>query len=232
MPIKTILFDLDGTLLNNGPMDVFIDHYFRLLCARFKDQIPPDLLVKTLWRSVEKMVKHDPAITNEESFSAFFYPELGRTRADMEPVLNDFYREDFPRLQQYAPAFPDARRAVQAAFDRGYRVAIATNPIFPATAIHQRVDWAGVSGFPYLKITTYENSHAAKPNPAYYQELLKEFDCLPEETLMVGDEDMDMIAAHLGCQTYWIAGSPGELAPTTPPPTYSGTLTDLISLLS
>jgi hypothetical protein len=48
---------------------------------------------------------------------------------------------------------------------------------------------------------------------------------------MVGDEDMDMVAANLGCRTFLVPGPRTELDPTTPQPTYRGTLADLVALL-
>jgi len=43
---------------------------------------------------------------------------------------------------------PEARSVVQAVFDAGYDVVIATNPLFPDTAIRQRMEWADVAEFP------------------------------------------------------------------------------------
>jgi FMN phosphatase YigB (HAD superfamily) len=109
-------------------------------------------------------------------------------------------------------------------------VVIATNPLFPATAIQQRMAWAGVDGFPYRLVTTYENSRATKPNLLYYQQILEAIGQPPQACLMVGDEDMDMVAAHLGCHTFLVPGPRTELDPTTPEPTYRGSLADLVTL--
>jgi FMN phosphatase YigB (HAD superfamily) len=90
-------------------------------------------------------------------------------------------------------------------------VVIATNPLFPATAIEQRLEWAGVAGFPYQLVTTYENSRACKPNLLYYEQILKSIGHHAEACLMVGDDDMDMVAGHLGCATFLVPGPATKL---------------------
>ena len=40
-----------------------------------------------------------------------------------------------------------------------------------------------------------------------------------------------MVAAHLGCLTFLVPGPRTKLSPTTPAPTYRGTLADLLILL-
>ena len=85
----------------------------------------------------------------------------------------------------------------------GLRTALATNPIFPAIATESRIRWAGLSPADFELYTTYENIGFCKPNPAYYQEILKRMDLSPEECLMVGnDVTEDMIAARLGMQVF------------------------------
>ena len=96
---------------------------------------------------------------------------------------------------------------MRAAFARGLAVIIATNPLFPTTAIEQRLAWAGVpvDEYPYALVTTYENMHAAKPQPAYYREILAAIDCPPDRALMVGDDWKNDIApaAAVGLHTFW-----------------------------
>ena len=86
----------------------------------------------------------------------------------------------------------------------GLRLALATNPIFPATATHSRVRWAGLEPEMFEYITTYENSTHSKPNPR----LLCGRACAPsacaaEECLMVGnDVGEDMVAETLGMRVF------------------------------
>jgi FMN phosphatase YigB (HAD superfamily) len=228
--IKAILFDLDGTLLDND-MDVFLSHYFKMLSARMAHILPPDEFIAHLMRASRAMIANDGRATNEEVFAAAFYPLAGRPRQEVEAIFMDFYANDFPALRQYTRRKPEARQVVQQALDLGHDVVIATNPLFPATAIEQRLEWAGVAGFPYRLVTTYENSRACKPNLLYYEQILDSIGHRAEACLVVGDEDMDMVAAQLGCVTFLVPGPATKLDPAMPQPTYRGTLADLGALL-
>ncbi len=228
--IRAIFFDLDGTLLDNH-MEAFLPHYFRRLAARVAHILPPDEFIAHLMRASNAMMANDGRATNEEVFAATFYPLARHPRHELEPIFADFYANDFPELRGYTRRKPEARLVVQQAFDLGCDVVIATNPLFPATATEQRLEWAGVADFPYQLVTTYENSRACKPNLFYYEHILESIGHRAEACLMVGDEDWDMVAACLGCATFLVPSPATNLDPATPPPTYRGTLASLGELL-
>jgi FMN phosphatase YigB (HAD superfamily) len=228
--IRAILFDLDGTLLDTD-MDVFLPHYFEALAARLAHVLPPDQFMAHLMQASAAMAANDGHETNQAVFESAFFPLAGHSLQELEPTFIDFYAKDFPRLRQYTRRKPEARPVVQAAFERGYDVVIATNPLFPSTAIEQRMAWAGVSGFPYRLITSYENSRAVKPNLLYFEQILETIGHPPQACLVIGDEDMDMVAAHLGCLTFLVPSARTKLEPTTPEPTWRGTLSDFYTLL-
>ena len=227
---RAIFFDLDGTLLDND-MDTFLPHYFRRLAGRMAHLIPPDTFIHHLLQATQAMMDNHGRASNAEVFAAAFYPLVGRPRQELDPIFADFYARDFPALRDYTRRKPEARPLMQRAFDLGCDVVIATNPLFPATAIEQRLQWAGVADYPYRLVTTYENSHACKPNPLYFHEILDKIGRPAGSCLMVGDDPMDMAAARVGCATFLVTG-PGEPAtPSLPEPTYRGTLGDLLALL-
>ena len=229
-PLEAVLFDLDGTLLSVD-INVFLDHYIRALTAHVAHLVPPDQFVSCLMTGTGVMIANDGRDTNQAVFAQAFFPCVGRSLQELEPVFNDFYANEYPKLRRYTRRKPEARLAVQAAFDRGYDVVIATNPLFPLTAVQQRMEWAGVTGFPYRLVTTYENSRAAKPNLLYFEHVLDAIGRSPEACLMVGDEDLDMVAAHLGCSTFLVPSARTELDSATPEPTYRGPLADVVALL-
>lgn len=229
-PIQAILFDLDGTLLDND-MSVFLPYYFELLSAHVGHLLPQEKFMARLMRASEAMLVNDGSRTNEEAFAADFYPLAGHSRDEIEPILLEFYTDKYPALRQYTRPVPGARRVVEMAFELGYTVAVTTNPLFPATAVQQRLEWAGVADLPYALVTSYENSCATKPNLLYFEQVHQRLGHAPQESLVVGDEDMDMVAAHLGCRTFLVPGPRTELAPTTPLPTYEGRLADVGDLL-
>jgi HAD superfamily hydrolase (TIGR01549 family) len=204
--IRAVLFDLDDTLLENN-MDRFVKEYFGLLTPHMAHLVLPEKFISALLHAIYAMVQHsDPAITNRQAFIDDFFPRVGRTAEEMMPLFDDFYALQFDKLQSLTRPNPSARAAIQTAFDTGCDVVIATNPIFPETAIRQRIEWAGVSDFPFKLITSYEVMHSAKPNSRYYLEILEHIRRSPDECIMVGDDwDNDIVPAmKAGLQVYWV----------------------------
>ena len=107
------------------------------------------------------------AQTNSDVFWASFLPRVNRTYDELKPLVDEFYRTDFPRLRQHMKRKPAARPLIEAAFRAGFSVAIATQPLFPLTAIRQRMQWAAVDGFPYALVTSYEIMRTTKPDPRF-----------------------------------------------------------------
>ncbi|MHB0935517.1 MAG: HAD family hydrolase [Armatimonadota bacterium] len=229
--IRAVLFDLDGTLLENN-VPIFFDSYFRRLAGWVDQLIPPEAFLQHLNAATSAMLKNDGTRTNETVFAETFYPLIGRPRAEMEPLFMDFYAREFPKLREYTIRRPEAQRVVARAVELGLDVVVATNPLFPDTAIRQRLEWSGAADFPYRLITTYENSRACKPNLTYFRQIADYLGCQPEECLMVGDEDWDMNAGTLGCLTYLVPGvNTRKRLPDAPEPVYQGTLEELEAVL-
>jgi len=216
-PFKALLLDLDDTLLGNA-MRTFIPAYFRALTDFITEIQPPERLIEQLLIATRTMDGNDgTGLTNEEVFTSAFFPALGAPREELEPRFEQFYADAFPGLRPLTTPRPSAPRIVEWARQNGLQVAIATNPMFPRTAIEQRMDWAGVGvdRFSYDLVTSYENSHATKSSPAYYREILEVLERRPEECLMVGDNwDWDVACAtEAGIPGYWIS-DPGVRPPT------------------
>lgn len=201
--ITTILFDLDGTLL---PMDnaAFTKGYFKLLAARLAPLgYEPEKLVEAVWSGTAAMVKNDGSQNNEAAFWKRFSEIYGEKVLGDLPVFENFYATDFQQAKAICGFNPKAAKTVRTARDLGLRVALATNPIFPAIATESRIRWAGLQPEDFELYTTYENIGYCKPNPAYYQELLDRLNESPERCLMVGnDVAEDMIAEKLGMQVF------------------------------
>jgi len=218
--LKAILFDLDDTLLGNS-METFIPAYFQALTRYVAHLIPPERLISGLMRGTRAMDANDGnGPTNEEAFATVFYPALGHEPAQLQPIFEQFYAEEFPKLRPLTRPLPEARPLVEWACERGLQVAVATNPLFPRSPIEQRLEWAGVpvTEFDYALVTCYEDMHATKPHPAYYREIIAQLDRQPGECLMVGDDwERDIVpASSVGIPVYWIA-APSDAPPPFPP---------------
>ena len=188
MSVTTILFDLDGTLL---PMDqeVFLKAYLGGLCKKLAPLgYDPKQVVDGIWAGTGAMVRNDGARRNEEAFWETFCGIFGdKARQDM-PVFEDFYRNEFQQIAQVCPQNPRVRPLIDGLKAGGFKLVLATNPLFPAIATHSRVRWAGLQPEDFAYITTYENSSFCKPNPAYYREILDKLGLDPAECVMVGND--------------------------------------------
>ena len=203
MKIKAVLFDLDGTLL---PMDqdVFLEAYFGGIA---KKMVPygyeKKALLDSIWVGTMDMVKNTGATTNEVAFWNKFATIHGEHVRAHEPIFADFYRYEFEEVRHSCGYNPKAREVVDKIKARGARVALATNPIFPAMATVSRMRWAGFEPKDFELFTAYENACHCKPNLAYYKDILAEMGLEGSDCLMVGnDVGEDMVASALGMQVF------------------------------
>ncbi len=232
---RTLLFDLDDTLLKND-INSFVPAYSRALGKQFAAQIEPQRLVQCLLQAIGVMMQNQEIDhTLLENFNAAFYPALGLQQEEVQGLIDDFYANVFPGLRELTQPIPEAVKVVQEAFRRGYRVGIATNPLFPRTAILQRLEWAGLSvdRYPYILVPSIEFFHFAKPNPAFFAEYLAKLSWPEGPVIMVGNDlDHDIRAARkMGLSAYWIR--PDHQLPGNDPlnPDASGDYLDLLRWL-
>ena len=201
--ITTIFFDLDGTLL---PMDqnTFLHAYLGSLARKMAPYgYEPQTLVESIWKSTGAMVMNNGTSRNDEIFWQTFSEIHQRdTRVD-EPVFEDFYRCEFQNVRNACGFNPRAHETIATLKEMGFRLVLATNPLFPAIATHSRTKWSGLQPDNFEHITTYENSYHCKPNPDYYREILDKLNLQASECLMVGnDVSEDMVAAKVGMHVF------------------------------
>ena len=231
----TLLIDLDDTLLDNH-IDTFLPAYLQALSRELAIFAEPKRVIDTLIAATRKMVENTrPDCTLKEVFDGAFYPALGIKESAVQGSIERFYSEVFPTLKKLTRPRPEAVRMVEQAFERGYQLVIATNPLFPLTANLQRLEWAGLPAdqYPFTLVTSFEKSHFAKPQPAFYAEILARLGWPEGPVVMVGNDLHRDIAASrkLGLAAFWLT-EPGTTPPDGPEaPTAGGSLSDLIPWL-
>lgn len=204
---RTLLIDLDNTLLRNE-MDSFLPAYLKALSDFMSPLIEADRLIQTLLAATMKMTANNrPDKTLMDAFNETFFPALGRDPAELTPHFEKFYAVEFPRLRAVTTPKPEAIALVQQAQMHGYQLGVATNPLFPRTAILQRLAWAGFSNedSPFALVPSYDTFHFAKPNPAYFAEFLAQMGWQEGPALMVGDDpELDILPAQrFGLPVFW-----------------------------
>ncbi|SFL96633.1 HAD family hydrolase [Halanaerobium salsuginis] len=199
------LFDLDGTLLTIE-VEEFLQHYFKALSVEFKDLCQNrEEFIQALMQATKQMIKNQGQQTNRQVFMDKFSQLVGLAAADTEQLevrFNNFYQNEFADLDQY---FTIAREKPAAVINylknKGKRLVLATNPLFPPAGVKARLSWAGIDAADFELLTTYDNMSHAKPNPDYYREILTKIGAEPDDCLMIGnDPQEDGSATELGIE--------------------------------
>ena len=202
--IKNVWFDLDGTLL---PMElkVFQKSYLGSIAKTLAPfGYDPQAVIAGVMHGVDCMAKNDGTMTNEERFWEGFAEALGPdVREKTEAPLDAYYLQRFDNERNSCGFDPQSAQVVRLLKAQGYRVVLATNPMFPRIATEKRVRWVGLEPEDFEVCTAYEDWHYCKPNPKYYAEICERFGMEPTECLMVGnDVQEDMVAEKIGMKTF------------------------------
>lgn len=201
--VKNILCDLDGTLLRMR-QDDFIREYFRSLV----DKCAPlgydgEELVRAIWAASRAMVENNGEMTNEQRFWNSFCQVLGEDARELLPVFKEFYQNEFDSVKKIVEESDIQVRVINRLKGKGYRVILATNPIFPIEAIRTRLKWAGLKVTDFDYITSYDESSYCKPNPEYFREIAEKVGIFPKECMMVGNNVIeDVTAKEIGMKVY------------------------------
>lgn len=214
----TLLFDLDDTLLDTN-IESFIPEYFKALSEHLSPYLSSNRFLPAMVSGINSMMEtNDPSRTLENVFDDDFYGRIGVSKADISEPVNDFYDNIFPNLNKATKPRPEAVPLIEWAISQGFRVAIATDPLFPRKATYHRLRWAGFDPGQFEIVSTFENFHFSKTYPAYYAEMLGQMGWPEGPVVMVGnDVQRDLVAADkLGLKTYLVDGesasSPGPEA--------------------
>ena len=201
--IKTILFDLDGTLL---PMNenVFTKKYFQALAQKLVPYgYDCDKLIAGILKGTSAMIKNDGTQSNEQVFWKTFENIFGERVYNDKAIFDEFYRNEFQNLKNYCDCNNNIKQIIKFLKKQNYKLIIASNPVFPLYAQQSRIKWAGLDIEDFDFISSYENSHYTKPNINYYKEIIKKFNLKAEECLMIGNNvTEDMVANKIGINVF------------------------------
>lgn len=225
---QALLIDLDGTLLQIDLLR-FIPAYIEALAKRFAKHLQPEKFTQNLLAATRATIEsNEPALTNETVFYDDFCRRLALDRAAINPLIEKFYRDEFPRLHSWGQPRPHAAAVLEAARRRGLKLVLATQPIFPRSAVIERLSWGGLNPACFDLITTIENMHFCKPRLEYYLEIARKIDLSPEQCLMAGnDVQEDLCATRAGMGIFLVEGEVINRGEELPPACPRGTLKDL-----
>lgn len=201
-PLKTVLFDLVGTLLDEGSDYDALDAVMARVRERFGLADKPSALSGAFTVKLMDRIAAEPHITEPALFRSFetaakdIFAQLVRERGFI-PASSDitWFWDAYVELQrQIWRLYPDARNALKAAKARGLHVGVVTDAdrylateLFPVLALEGTVD----------AITTAEDAGYVKPHPALFRLALAKARAAPNEAVFVGDSfERDIVGAR------------------------------------
>ena len=174
---KTLVFDLDGTLVHSAP-----DLHAALNRTLAEAGRPAVTL-----EQVTRMIGDGVAMLVARGFEA-----SGGPAPDPDAALKrfrEFYDRDAATL---TALYPGVLETLERLRDSGYRMAVCTNkPAEPARAV---LDAFGLSGY-FAVVTGGDTFPVRKPSPGHLLGTLKMLRADPENAVMIGDSPNDVQVA-------------------------------------
>lgn len=208
----TLLVDLDGTLVRLRARPILSLRLALRGARRFAAVLPRRRFHGAFWRAAEVMQTHTTEHTNHDVLISAFAREAGCAEPDIARLFDDLVNHDFARMRWHFRPIPGAREALLRARDRGHRLVLATNPVWPERAVRMRLAWGGLADVAFDFVTHSGVMTRCKPSVLYYRELLARIALGARDCVMVGDNPRkDLPAAEAGIRTF-LLGRQGSLA--------------------
>jgi len=201
---NTILFDLDGTVL---PMDfdMFMKLYFYNMGEHFKSVIESDKIFKYIMEATSVMIQTNNGDTNEKTFMNHFASLIDGSIDEYRAMFDNYYETTFENVKPSTYVSEYMIKSIKLLKEKGYTIALATNPLFPLKANHKRIAWAGLTPGDFDYISSFEQNKYCKPHVEYYYEVLESLGKKAEECIMIGNDVFDDLpASKIGIETYLI----------------------------
>jgi pyrophosphatase PpaX len=168
--ITTILFDLDGTLIDTN-----------------------ELIITTYLHTLEK---YYPSKYQREDVLPFLGPTLHEAFGSIDPdqveeMILEYRTFNIANHDRLVKEFIGVTETVRTLKEKGYKLGVVTTKRHDVTMKGLRL----MNLEPFFEvIITYDHVSKTKPDPEPIFKALEQLDALPEETMMVGDNYHDILA--------------------------------------
>jgi FMN phosphatase YigB (HAD superfamily) len=206
---KVWLIDLDGTLIQ--------EHFLLPLLAY--PLLAYRLTMVFGWRNVIKNMQIcRQALTNTSS-SLTNYERLLETACAVaicpkdvtRSIVENFFKKDYPKLRHFYRPITNAKDALIIARQLGYKLILATNPVWPESCVKLRLRQCGYDPQMFNYITHAEIMHSSKPQQSYFTGCLRLANTTSAATVMIGnDEYKDGVCRTANISYYSVAVEPAN----------------------
>jgi len=212
--IKLVLFDLDGTLIDSekdlaASVNAMLRHFGR-------KELPLEVIDTYIGDGAPMLIRRalgDPAHANA-----------------VQEALNFFllhYREHKLDTTRPYVGIPEALQQIHQLDGMQRKLAVLTNK--PVRASRDILAGLGLSQY-FFQTYGGNSFETKKPDPFGAQTLMNEAGATPEETVMVGDSEVDVLTARNA--NLWSLGVTYGFAPHTLERTHPDTLVDTVAELA
>lgn len=183
-PITTLLFDLDGTLIDTN-----------------------ELIIQSFLHTFDHFC---PNRFDRDDCISFIGPPLKETFAKILPDRVDemiaFYRQfNIKHHDQYIREFKGVYETIQRLHEENFKLGIVTSKI--KDVVYLGLDAMKLTSFFPCIVAVDEVIHA-KPHPESIYKALQQLDAKPYEAIMIGDNSHDILAGkNAGTKTAGVAWS-------------------------
>lgn len=209
MHTRTILFDLDGTLIDTNELIIAsFKHTFEKFNLSFSDEEIIEFNGPPLWETFEKI---DPERAEE--------------------MVATYRAHNYEMHDHYVTAFPKVKETLETLQKKNIKMGVVTTKMAPG--VQMGLDKTGIGDFFDVVITLDDIVHP-KPHPEPVLKAMEKLDAESSSTIMVGDNHHDIEAGHnAGVRTAGVSWSQkGKERLMMHKPTYMlDCMTDLLEIV-
>ncbi|MGM9987738.1 MAG: pyrophosphatase PpaX [Bacillaceae bacterium] len=182
MKVNTILFDLDGTLIDTN--ELIIQTFLHTLGNYYPEKYKREDVVHFIGPSLR------------ETFTS-----IDESRAD--EMIQAYRAYNIEKHDEYVTIFETVYDAIAQLKEKGYKLGIVTTKMQPV--VNMGLDLTKLTSF-FDVVVTLDDVENAKPHPEPIYHALSLLDSQPHQAMMVGDNHHDILAGkNAGVKTAGVA---------------------------